>query len=1542
MVQFARTGTGRKRPAPRPCRRMRAPAEAAPTRIGARWLALLSLALALGLAAIGALQPAVAQSISATGDVNPAPSPNPATSWFPGNVTIGGSGQGTVTVEGPTPDTVNVVTEDMTVGGAGQGTLIIKNGATVETEGFAELGLDSGSQGTATVTGAESFWDVLGHFTVGDSGHATLTIEDGGGMQVGVAYIGYGSGSQGDVTVTGDNSGWGSSEEFYVGYSGTGTLTITDGGFVGANEAAILGANQGSAGTVTVTGRSSLTLDEDFTVGGSGTGTLIVTDGGSVTSRSTSHTSTVGNNGGSQGTVTITGSSSKWSTSVLHVGNSGTGTVTVEQGGTLDAGNTILGVNAGSSGIVTVTGEGSNWNGNSSGGDLYIGYSGAGTLTIEDNAAVSTQGSIIGYNKGSSGTVTVTGDGSTSADPSSLWTTGGLVVGSSGKGDLAIQNGGQVWSSGNSSIGSEKGSSGTATVTGGGSVWWLPQGGLVVGGKGEGSLTVEDGGSVVTDEGDSYLGSDDGSAGTVTVTGAGSKWDAAGHGIGVGFNGQGTLNVEDGGSVSARTVTVGGSGQLDFSSAVGNVTVTGAGSLLDANTLYLGNGGQATLTVDDGGVVDSKDILMGYIIGGGGTINLSGMDGARGALQTSYVTTIGGLNQINFNGGILRASADAKGSIIDGSPSGPITVSILAGGAFVDTNGADISIGIGMSGAGGFTKLGEGTLTLSGGNSYSGVTTVEEGTLLWGGGLNSGGFVQQGAYIVNGGTLDLGSGHGRNAAHANDYSLTMSSLSGSGGTVKLNQADLIVDQAVDTSFAGIITGAGGLTKNGAGTLTLLGKSTYSGGTTIAGGHMVISSDGSLGSGPVNVNEGTTMAFEDTATAGDGDMSIDGGVNFFDQASAGSASITTRGFGLSFNDDSTAGNATITVESGPLNFYANASAGTAIINNNYFLLFNGSNTADGATITNGPGSTLDLSLMTAGIGIGSLSGGGVVKIGSQSLTLGGLEYDDTISGVIEDGYSGSGGSLFKVGSGVLTLTGANTYTGQTVVSDGTLVVNGSIVSDVTVEGSGTLGGTGAVGGDVINAATVAPGNSIGTLTIAGDLTQQANGALVLESDFAGGRIDRLAVSGDATLDGRVEVRATSVLPDVWLPFLTAGGTLDHSLSASSSIFDYAVTQAGNALSLSAASAHFGEPGFSLNDDQDKVAEHLQDAWEAGGGSLGSLFGTLGSLADDDPSGYANALSDLSPGVAGAAAAGSIATTQQHLDTLLSCPVFADGTSFLTETECAWGQAGGQALNQKAGGGVSGFDTTTYSLQTGMQREVSPDWFVGFAGGYDRSSTDSDDGRVEADGDIVYGGAVLKHQTGPWLLSGAIAGSYGWYDSTRTIGIPGFAGQAESDPEVYNLSARFRAAYTVAQGDYYIRPLVDFDLIYSHANGYRESGAGLLDLAVDDSGQWSFHATPALEVGTRMALSETTVMRAFAAAGVSFGSADSWETTARLANAPDGTGSFDSEIPLAQVVGRLTAGVDLASDNGFGLRVNYQGAFSDTYTSHGGALRLSYRF
>ncbi|MGO4835109.1 autotransporter outer membrane beta-barrel domain-containing protein, partial [Rhizobiaceae sp. 2RAB30] len=82
-------------------------------------------------------------------------------------------------------------------------------------------------------------------------------------------------------------------------------------------------------------------------------------------------------------------------------------------------------------------------------------------------------------------------------------------------------------------------------------------------------------------------------------------------------------------------------------------------------------------------------------------------------------------------------------------------------------------------------------------------------------------------------------------------------------------------------------------------------------------------------------------------------------------------------------------------------------------------------------------------------------------------------------------------------------------------------------------------------DVVNHGRLAIGNSAGVdaTRITGDLTQGSDGMLAINADFAGFSIDRLTVDGAATLDGKFTVNAISVMPDISLPFLTVGGTLD---------------------------------------------------------------------------------------------------------------------------------------------------------------------------------------------------------------------------------------------------------------------------------------------------------------------------------------------------------------------------------------------------------------
>ncbi|WP_226576332.1 hypothetical protein [Acuticoccus sediminis] len=82
--------------------------------------------------------------------------------------------------------------------------------------------------------------------------------------------------------------------------------------------------------------------------------------------------------------------------------------------------------------------------------------------------------------------------------------------------------------------------------------------------------------------------------------------------------------------------------------------------------------------------------------------------------------------------------------------------------------------------------------------------------------------------------------------------------------------------------------------------------------------------------------------------------------------------------------------------------------------------------------------------------------------------------------------------------------------------------------------------------------------------------------------------------------------------------------------------------------------------------------------------------------------------------------------------------------------------------------------------------------------------------------------------------------------------------------------------------------------------------------------------------------------FANVGVSLSTEDDWTTSARLIEAPSGAGAFDTTIPVADVVGRMGAGLTVSGPGNFDLRAEYDGAFGDEYWSRSGMLRLSKRF
>ena len=244
----------------------------------------------------------------------------------------------------------------------------------------------------------------------------------------------------------------------------------------------------------------------------------------------------------------------------------------------------------------------------------------------------------------------------------------------------------------------------------------------------------------------------------------------------------------------------------------------------------------------------------------------------------------------------------------------------------------------------------------------------------------------------------------------------------------------------------------------------------------------------------------------TATAGNANITNNGNTNFFQGSSAGNATITTNAGGVtSFFGSSTGGNATFITNAG------------GIVDISGLGTFPDS----GAPPVSVPG-------MTAG----SIEGAGSYFLGSQTLTVGSNNLSTTVSGTISDGGAsgGTGGSLVKVGTGTLTLSGANTYTGLTTIFEGAINLTGSLLSPVNVEASGTLGSTGTVFNTVTNAGMVAPGFGLpaaqfGTLTV--NSYVGAGGTLALRTFLGtdGSPSDLLTING-GTATGSTIVRITN--------------------------------------------------------------------------------------------------------------------------------------------------------------------------------------------------------------------------------------------------------------------------------------------------------------------------------------------------------------------------------------------------------------------------------
>jgi fibronectin-binding autotransporter adhesin len=676
---------------------------------------------------------------------------------------------GTALVTGAN-STWNLGADEFFVGGSGLGNLTIANGGNVSGHNSI-LGYESGSSGTVLVTDANSIWSMASLFTVGFSGLGNLTIANGGSVISGESYVGRESGSDGMVLVTDANSIWNTqANPLNVGYNGTGSLTIANGGYVSSGTG-YMGYASGSSGSVLVDGANSTwSLPANgLYVGYDGLGNLTISNGGNVATG----TARIGFESDSSGTVLVTGANSTLSLPIngLYVGYNGTGNLTIANGGTVvsGGGGGRIGYGNGSVGTVLVTDLDSTWNFGTA--DLYVGYSGAGSLTIANGAYVNSDFSdnngiavYLGYNANSTGNLTVT-----DVNPGSSQLTvanGALVVGYNGAGNAIIANGGQVsaLSSDTNSVGVylgyNAGSTGNLTVTdvepnSGDQSELYAKNALVVGGNGTGSLTIANGGYVNAAGFDGngvglYLASGVGSIGNLTITdvepisGDASQLSVSNGATAVGYSGTGSLLITNGGYANLSGNDGQGSPNVNLyigyvEGAIGNVTVTG----VEPNS-----GDQSELYSSNGAIVAGFEGLGSLTVANGGYIESTGADGSNIGLYIGENPSAAGssvlVTDYNTLGGI-PSEFDVTGGAVQVGYFGNGSLSVANGGYFNSTgnDGTGVSMYIGnVNGVTGTVSVdgsaagNASNLTVSGGAVVAGVDGSGVITVTNGGYLN--------------------------------------------------------------------------------------------------------------------------------------------------------------------------------------------------------------------------------------------------------------------------------------------------------------------------------------------------------------------------------------------------------------------------------------------------------------------------------------------------------------------------------------------------------------------------------------------------------------------------------------------------------------------------------------------------------------------------------------------------------------------------------------------------------------------------------------
>lgn len=895
------------------------------------------------------------------------------------------------------------------------------------------------------------------------------------------------------------------------------------------------------------------------------------------------------------------------------------------------------------------------------------------------------------------------------------------------------------------------------------------------------------------------------------------------------------MNFNDTSSASGSSITNSATGFVTFntSSTAGTAAIDNSGTLIFSNSATAGN---ATITTENGGTTSFSGTSTGgnarFITNAGGTFDMSGLTST----------------------GMTAGSIEGAGDYLLGAKT------LTTGGNNLSTQVDGVISGAG----GGLTKVGTGTLTLTGTNSYTGATTMSGGTLA----LSGFGSIASSSLVTVNATLDI-------SAITPLFAAITTLAGSSSGIVNLGTKGLFITNG-STEFAGVIQGSGSV-EVGGGTQTLTGVNTYTNATQIeASATLALKGSGSIASSLYVAFSGAGATFDMSQTTSGASVGGLFSLSPVGTVSLGSKTLTiTNGsfFGGVIQDGGIAGGTggNLAIASGATQqlYGTNTYTGTTTIVSGGeldLITFGGS---DGSIATSSnvvANGIFDLQGLSGGTSIRSLSGSGNINLGANTLAI--TAGNGTFAGVIDDG--GAGGGLTMAG-GTQTLTGVNTYTGATNVNGGTLVVDGSILNSLTtVNAGGTLAGSGTVAGVLVNGGTLAPGSVAsphGPLTVNGGLSFTAAstylvqvsstnagltnvtgaadlGNATVRANFTSGTLKKqytilnaagglagttfnsAAVSNMPTVSATLSYDPNNVFLNVNVDFAQAGGLTVNQRNVANTLTNFfnttgSIPAAFAALTPAGLTTASGELGTGI----------IQSAINADGQFLNLMldptvigrsggFAKAGSVAQfadsDDMSAYAK----MRPANAREREAYAMATKAPLLSSQPSSRWSVWAAGYGGSAQIGGNvPVGSQDLTARVWGGAAGAD---YRL--------SMDTLVGFALGGGGLNYSLANAMGSGSADLFQAGVYGRHNFGPAYISAALA--YGWHDVTtkRTVALAG-ADQLQGRFKADTFSARFEGGYRFATPLVGITPYAAAQVTNFNLPNYSEvslNGGGLFAL------------------------------------------------------------------------------------------------------------------